>query len=220
MKANRCAVFFVALGIFAVIAWSWAGSPLPAQQPAVGPMEKLQKLAEQQGHPAAAVTQLGNFGFEVTPEMEIAAMGIKPEDIKAAARRGGSIEARLEAVLKRRLGADQKQQIADASRQFARSLEAPRNEYVQDVARATGLSAAQVKQIAMPQGRQDATVDKAALAKIETTLGRKLVAGQLNQIRAADERKQSAAESQQEVFARQLAKVSGIPPKFVLELMR
>jgi hypothetical protein len=109
---------------------------------------------------------------------------------------------------------------SEASRQLAENLEDPRNEYLRDVARATEVPAAQVRQIAMPQGGQDPTVDKAALAKIETTLGRKLTARQLYLIRAADERRQSAVESQQEDFARQIGKVSGIPPKFVLELMQ
>jgi hypothetical protein len=181
-------------------------------------MEKLQKLAEHQGHPAAAVTQLKNFGFEVTPEMEAAAMGITPEDIKAAARRGGSIESRLEAVLKRPLSLEQKRRIADAGRDLARNLEGPRKDYLQDVALATGLSVAQAGQIVLSKGKQDPTVDAQAVAKTEKLLGRSLMARELDQIRTADERKQTAARSQQEAYARQLAKITGIPQKFVKQL--
>ncbi len=202
------------------MAWALAGGHVYAKQPAAGPMEKLQKLAEQQGHPAAAVTQLGNFGFQVTPEMEAAAMGITPEDIRAAARRGGPVDARLEAVLKRPLTTDEKRRIADAARLLAQNLEAPRNEYLQDIARATGLSAAQIRQITQPKGRQEPVVDGAAVAKIEAALGQKLVARQLSQIREADKRRQSAADAQQQTFTRQIAQTSGIPQKFVAELMR
>jgi hypothetical protein len=208
------------VGVVAVMAWVSAFSPAWAKQPNVGPMDKLQKLAEQQGHPEAAVKQLGNLGFQVTQDMEAAAMGITPDDVQAAARRGGAIDARLEAVLKRPLTADEKRRIADAARQFAASLEAPRQEYLQDIARATGLSAAQVQQIALPKGRQDPVIDTAALAKIEAALGHKLVARQLNQIRAADDRKRSAADTQQDVLTRQISQTSGIPPKFVAELMK
>ena len=207
------------IAVLAVAAATWCGNSLLAEQPAVGPMEKLQKLAEHQGHPAAAVTQLKNFGFEVTSEMEAAAMGITPEDVKAAARRGGSIEARLEAVLKRPLTVDQKRRIADAGRDLVKNRESPSKDYLQDVARATGLSVQQIGKIASPTGRQEPAVDKAALAKIEGLVGRKLMARELNQIRAADERKQAAARSQQEAYARQLAKITGIPQKFVLELL-
>jgi hypothetical protein len=166
------------------------------------------------------VTQLGNFGFEVTPEMEAAAMGITPEDVKAASRRGGAIESRLEAVLKRPLTSEQKRRIADAGRDLARNLEGPRKDYLQDLARATGLSVQQIAKIASPTGRQDPAVDRSALAKIEALVGRSLMARELDQIRAADERKQAAARSQQEAYSRQLAKITGIPQKFVLELLR
>jgi uncharacterized protein YdbL (DUF1318 family) len=183
-------------------------------------MERLQKLAERQGHPAAAVTQLRSLGFEATPDMEAAAMGITPEDVKAAARRGGSIESRLEALLKRPLTPQQKRLIADADRDLVQSLEGPRKDYVQDLARATGLSVQQVGKIALPTGRQDPAVDKTALTKIESLVGRRLMARELDQIRAADQRNQAAARSQQEAYARQLAKITGIPHKYVLELLR
>jgi len=204
----------------AVVAAILCGSPLCAQQPTAGPMERLQKLAEHQGHPAAAVTQLENFGFEVTPEMEAAATGIKPEDVKAAARKGGSVESRLEALLRRPLTLEQKRRIADAGRGFSQNLETPRKEYVESVSRTTGLSLAQTTPIVLPKGKQDPTVDIPAVAKIEKLLGRKLIARELDQIRSADRQKRSAAESLQEVYARRIAGITGIPAKFALELLR
>ena len=188
MRGLRC---LVQVSIW-IAAMSLPLAPLAAQQPAAGPMERLQKLAEHQGHPAAAVTQLENFGFEVTPEMEAAAMGIQPEDVKAAARKGGSIETRLEALLRRPLTAEQKRRIADAGREFSQNLETPRKEYVESVSRATGLSLAQTTPIVLPKGKQDPTVDIPAVAKLEKLLGRKLIARELDQIRGADRQKRSA----------------------------
>jgi hypothetical protein len=208
------------IGALAVVAAISCGNPLCAKQPAAGPMARLQKLAEYQGHPAAAVTQLENFGFEVTPEMEAAAMGIKPEDVKAAALKGGSVESRLEALLRRPLTSEQKRRIADAGRELAQNLETPRKEYFESVSRTTGLSLAQTTPIVLPKGKQDPTVDIPAVAKLEKLLGRKLTARELDQIRSADRQKRSAAESLQEGYARRIAAVTGIPAKFVLELLR
>ncbi len=92
------------------------GEVLAAPQPAIGPIRALQRLAERQGHPAAAAQDLRNFGHEVPPEIEAAALGITPEVVRHAIEAGGPLTSRLESVRGRPLSADQVRQVGEAER--------------------------------------------------------------------------------------------------------
>jgi hypothetical protein len=182
-------------------------------------MRALQKLAEQQGHPGAAVKDMRNLGFEVPPDVEAAAAGVTPEALRKAIEQDGPLTSRIEIARGKRLSPDQAKKIGEAERQVARDREPPQKKYVQDVAQITGLPESKARKIlARDQGTP--TAGKKALAEIEKSLGRRLTAGDVNRFTAARDEFLAACESQRKVLARQVAKITDLPQSVVWELVR
>jgi hypothetical protein len=195
------------------------GQVLAAPQPAMGPIRALQRLAERQGHPAAAARDLRNFGYEVPPEIEAAALGITPEVVRRAIEAGGPLTARLESVRGRPLSADQVRRVGEAERQYARQLAPLRQKLAEDAARLTGLPDKKVRKIF---ARDDGTpaAGKKAIAELEKQLGRRLSAGDANRLAAAREEFRAATLVPRSVLAQQAGKIAGIPQTVVQELLR
>jgi len=182
-------------------------------------MRALQKLAEKQGHPEAAVKDLKNFDFEVPPDVEAAAAGVTPQALRKAIEQDGPLAARLATARGKPLSSDQTRRIGDAERQYARSRESREKKYIRDVAQITGLPESKLRKILVgSQGRPTGT--KKALAEIEKSLGRRLAVGDANRFTAARDEFLAACESQRKSLARQVAKTAGVPQSVVWELVR
>ncbi len=193
--------------------------PLAARQPAPGPMRALQKLAEQQGHPGAAVKDLRNFGFEVPLDVEAAAAGVTPDALRKAIEQDAPLTSRIETARGKRLSSDQAKKIGEAERQLARDREPLQKKYAQDVAQITGLPESKARKIvARDQGTPAA--GKKTLAEIEKSLGRRLAAGDANRFTAARDEFFAACQSQRKDLARQVAKITDLPQSVVWELVR
>lgn len=190
-----------------------------AKQPAPGPMRALQKLAEKQGHPEAAVRDLEDFGFQVPPDVEAAAAGVTPKALQKAIEQDGPLAARLETALGRPLSPAQTRQIQDAELQYADSLRPLQEKYAQDVAQITGLPQGKLRKILISkQGTPTGT--KKALAQIEKLLGRRLSAGDAGRCTDARDEFVAACESERTVLARQVAKTAALPRSVVWALVR
>jgi len=181
-------------------------------------MRALQKLAEKQGHPGAAVQDLQNFGFAVPPDVEAAAAGVTEESLKKAVEQGGPLASRLATARAKPLSSDQTRRIGDAERQYARDRDPLEKKYVQDVVQITGLSEGRLRKILF-RNQGTPTSWKKAIAEIEKSLGRQLSAGDASRFASSREDFLSARESQRKAYARQVGKIAGVPQWVVLELV-
>ena len=209
-----CGIVLLILGMPLV-----CGQVLAARQPAPGPTRALQRLAERQGHPAAAAKDLRNFGYQVPPEIEAAAAGITPEVVRRAIEVGGPLTSRLETVRGRPLSADQARRVGEAERDYARQLTPLRQKLAEDAARLTGLPESKVRKIF---ARDDGTpaAGKKAIAELQKQLGRRLSAGDANRLAAAREEFRTATQGPRSALAQQAGKIAGIPQSVVQELLR
>ena len=184
-----------------------------------GSDQGVQRLAEKQGHPAAAAQDLRNFGHQVPPEIEAAAAGITPEVVRHAIEVGGPLTSRLETVRGRPLSADQARRVGEAERDYARQLTPLRQKLAEDAARLTGLPESKVRKIF---ARDDGTpaAGKKAIAELQKQLGRRLSAADVNRLAAAREDFRSATQGPRSVLAQQAGKIAGIPSSVVQELLR
>lgn len=196
-----------------------AADSVAARQPAPGPMRALQKLAEKQGHPEAAVRDLEDLGFQVPPDVEAAAAGITPKALQKAMEQDGSLAARLETALGKPLSPARTRQIQDAESQYAESLKPLQEKYAQDVSQITGLPQGKLRKILITkQGAPTGT--KKALAEIEKSLGRRLSAGDAGRFTDAQDEFLAACQSERKVLARQVAKIAAVPLSVVWALVR
>lgn len=182
--------------------------------------EALQKLAEKQHHPGAAARQLQNLKFEVPASVKAAAAGITPEALQKAIQNRGPLATRLAMLRGRPLTENETRLLNQAHEESLRKLGVQNQEWLERVARATGLSTAQVRQIGLPSTGQLSTATQTAIARLEKQCGHPLTAGQKDQIRTAYQQWYQAAQQQQKTFAQQIARIVAVPQDLVLKLLQ
>jgi len=190
-----------------------------AKQPAPGPMRALQKLAEKQGHPEAAVRDLEDLGFQVPPDVEAAAAGVTPKALQKAVEQEGPLAARLETALGKPISPMLTRQIQDAESLYADSLKPLQEKYAQDVSQITGLPQGKLRKVLFTkQGAPTGT--KKAVAEIEKSLGRRLSAGDAGRFTDARDEFLAACELERKALALQVAKIAAVPRSVVWALVR
>jgi len=123
---------------------------------------------------------------------------------------GNSLIAKLEAKLDKPLTADQRAKIAEASKKSAEELKSLQAEFVEKIAKAVKLPVSDIQPMMPKIGEANPGFDKNMIPKLETKLGRKLSAAEMDTIRKADTAKKSAMKPVQDKFAKQLAEITGL----------
>lgn len=213
---SRVGWHLAGLGLVAVFVSDpvWAAKP-----PSPAATRMLQRLAEQQGHPRAAVRDLKNLGQPVPREVEAAAAGVTADAMRRAGEQSGSLPARLETARGKKLSAEQTQRIVAAEREYLRRVQSLRDKYARDVAKAAGLPETKVQQVlARDQGEADRR--RQVLAHLEKLRGRPLTAGEAARVGDAREAFRGAIAAQRDALAREVGTISGVPTWVVQELLR
>ncbi len=197
-----------------LVGLTWDG-PLAAEDA----IRALQKLAEKQGHPKAAVKALKDLGYEVPPDVQAEAAGVTRQNLLRAMDQGGPFTSRLETALGRKLSADQVRRITESDREHARQAQPARRRLIEDVVSITGLPEAKVRKIlSRDQGTSESK--KQTIAQIEKQLGRPLSAADAARVNAARDTFRTTLESHQTALAGDVAKIVGVPQFVVLQLIQ
>lgn len=209
------ALRWVGLGVGLTLAGEllWA-----AQPPSPAAVRSLQRLAEQQGHPRAAVRDLTKLGQTPPKEIEAAAAGVKPDALRRAKEQGGPLPARLEIARAKKFSAEQSQRIVAAERELVRQVQSLRTAYQGDVASAAGLPQAKVQQ-ALARDRGEPEGELQVLAQLEKLRGRRLTASEANRVRDARNAFRDGVASKRDALAREVGKIAGLPSWVVKELL-
>lgn len=131
---------------------------------------------------------------------------------------GFNLIQKLEARLGAPLSAEQKRQIAEASRAAREALIPAQNRFVQRISQATGVSEALIGAMLPRIGQQNSS-DKNIIPKIEAILGRSLTAEQRAEIGRADREKKTAMLPVQDSFAQQLSLITGLPAQQIRAML-
>ncbi len=203
----------------AVTAFLASGPLWAAKPPSPTAVKALQRVAEQQGHPQAAVRDLKNFGHSATKEVEAAAAGVKVDAIRRAGEQNGPLTARLETARGKKLSPEQSRRIVAAEQEHLRHIQSLRSQYHQVVAKALRLPEAKIQQaLARDQGEVDR--ERQVLSQLEKLLARRLTASEVQRIRDAGDAFRDAMASQRDALAAEIGKISGLPAWVVKELLR
>ena len=210
---RRVAVTIVIAAVGLAGRWALAGTQ--AQSNAT---RALQRLADKQGHPQAAAKQLKNLGYNVPPEMEADAAGVKPDDIHRALDKGGPLTSRLETVRGKPLSTTETQRVGDAQREYSRQMNTSRQKLVRDIARTLDLPEAKVRRIfARDTGKPEG--QKKSVAELGRLLGHQLSEGDANRVASARGEFNKVYQSQRSILATQVATAVKLPPAVIRELL-
>ena len=137
--------------------------------------------------------------------------------VAAAPAPEGFLE-KLEQKAARSLTAAERAGVSSALRDLVDGMGAPRERFVRDISRITGISEKRVWEF-MPRIGGPADQDKNMMPKLQREMGRRLTADELGEIRAADANKKEAITALRQRFATAVSEQVNIAPEDVLAML-
>lgn len=136
----------------------------------------------------------------------------------AATATADGLVDRIERASGRTLKADERQRVNRSVTTMVEGLAPPRNTFVSDVSRLSGVDEAKIWAM-MPRVGGPADQDKNMVPKLEAAMGRELTPGQRERLRDADGRKKAAIASLRQRFATDVSAVTGVDVDKLLGLL-
>ncbi len=125
---------------------------------------------------------------------------------------------RIEQRSGRTLTADERQNATGAIRTMVEGLNPPREKFVSEISRISGVSEARVWEM-MPRIGGPLNQDKNMIPKLEEAMRRKLTNEELTAVRTADQQKKTAIREIRQTFAQAVSKVTGVPAEDLLAML-